>query len=112
MKNLRVYKCLKTRIFLQVLMKKVTIIAISIVLILSGLILVVAFENGNNYIKIPQHTNSFTKAICDSRNLCQDYEVFCNNKEVVKISLITGAVMQFPEAWEDPRSEKIRNRNC
>ena len=54
----------------------------------------------SNYLKIiPEYTHSHTKAICDDQNLCQDYEIFCENNEIVKMNPITGAVVQFPEDW-------------
>jgi len=46
------------------------------------------------------------------KTLCQDYEIFCKNNEIVKMNPITGAVIQFPEDWEDPRDEEIRNGFC
>ncbi len=57
------------------------------------------------------YTHSFTKAICDVENFCGDYEVLCKNKEIVGIKL-TGATIQFPLDWKDPRSEESRNKTC
>ncbi|GAH14959.1 unnamed protein product, partial [marine sediment metagenome] len=67
----------------------------------------------SNYIKIvPEYTHSHTKAVCDNQNLCQDYEIFCKNNEIVKMNPITGAVVQFPEDWQDPRNPEIKNGFC
>jgi len=67
----------------------------------------------SNYIKItPEYTHSHTKAICNEQNLCQDYEIFCENKDVMYMIPITGAVVQFSEDWEDPRDEEIRSNSC
>ncbi len=67
----------------------------------------------SNYLEIvPEYTHSHTKAICDEQNLCQDYEIFCENKDVIYIIPITGAVVQFAEDWQDPRDEEIRSGFC
>lgn len=57
------------------------------------------------------YTHSHTKAICDGNNYCEDYEIFCKDKKVVKMTP-TGAVIQFSEDWEDPRDEEIRSNSC
>lgn len=48
---------------------------------------------------------TYTKAICDENNYCQDYEIVCRNGNVEKINPITGAAVQNPTNWEDPRVE-------
>ncbi len=58
------------------------------------------------------YTHSHTKAICDSKNLCQDYEIFCKKEHVIEISPITGAAIQFPTSWKDPRTEETRSEFC
>jgi len=66
-----------------------------------------------NYIiheEIP-YTISHTKAICDNENHCKYFEIFCKNKEIVKISF-TGEAVKFPENWEDSRSEEAKNKTC
>lgn len=84
------------------------IITLTLILILSFTI--ISFQG--NYIKIPQYTYSYTKAICNSENFCQDYEIFCKNQEIIKMSPITGAAIQFPENWEDQRDEEMRSKFC
>lgn len=80
-------------------------------LILAGYLIIISSSSGN-YIAIPKYTHSHTKAICNSENFCQDYEIFCQNQEVIGMSPITGAAIQFPENWEDPRNDKIKNSLC
>lgn len=48
---------------------------------------------------------TYTKAICNESNYCQDYEIACRNGGVEEISPITGAAIQNPSSWEDPRVE-------
>jgi hypothetical protein len=45
-----------------------------------------------------------TKAICNTSNFCQDYEITCKGSEIVKQQPITGAVIQHNENWQDPRT--------
>lgn len=92
-------------------MKK-SIIFIEILIV--GLIAILLIgPTQSNYIEIvPEYTHSHTKAICDEQNLCQDYEIFCKNQEIIGMSPITGAVVQFPENWQDPRDDKIKNSLC
>ena len=55
---------------------------------------------------------SYTKAICDKTKFCQDYEIKCQDDEVISVVPLTGAVAQFPSDWEDPRTEEEIDRLC
>ena len=55
--------------------------------------------------------NILTKAICDEKNYCEDYQIVCKNKELMGLNP-TGAAIQFSENWEDPRSNKDKEINC
>jgi len=93
-------------------MKKLVISMLIITLIL---ILVMSFtmiSSKGNYIKIQAYTNSHTKAICNSENFCQDYEIFCKDQKVIRMNPITGAAVQFSVDWKDPRDEKDREKLC
>ena len=57
-------------------------------------------------------TYSYTKAICNETNYCQDYEVICDGEKVVEISPFTGAVAQYSEDWQDPRDREMIDRLC
>ena len=46
---------------------------------------------------------SYTKALCNKNNFCEDYEIKCNGNEVTSVNLITGAFVKHPDNWEDPR---------
>jgi hypothetical protein len=56
-----------------------------------------------------QNYYTYTKAICNDSNYCQDYEIVCNGNDIVTTNPINGAVVQNPEDWEDPRPEEERN---
>ncbi len=92
-------------------MKKWIILGLALLLILAGVLTIISSSPGN-YITWLQYTHSHTKAICTEDNFCQDYEIFCKNQEVISISPITGAAVQFSGNWEDPRSAEIRNKFC
>lgn len=57
-------------------------------------------------------THSFTKAICNSENFCQDYHIKCSESKILNINPITGAAVQFSENWQDPRDEQTRKIIC
>ena len=84
------------------------------ILLVVTLIVIMSFtiSSKTNYVKIPEYTHSQTKAFCTSENFCQDYQIFCKNQELVSMSPITGAAVQFSSTWQDPRSSEIRNRDC
>ena len=96
---------------MEKMMKKIMILTGVLMLILIGFLTIIS-SSPSNYINIPEYTHSYTKAICTEQNLCQDYEIFCKNQEIIGKSPITGAAIQFPENWEDPRDEKIRSGFC
>lgn len=53
---------------------------------------------------------SFTKAICNETNYCQDFEFVCNGSEVVEINPLKA--VQFPIDWKDPRTIEQIEKNC
>jgi len=59
--------------------------------------------------KIPankEDQHSYTKAICNQTNYCQDYEISCSGKKPIQIIPITGAAIQFSENWKDLREKE------
>jgi len=97
-------------------MKKSIILAIGLIVILilfTTFLLALTTSNSSNYLLI-SYPNIFshTKAICDSGNFCQDYEILCENNKMVKINPITGASVQFSPNWKDQRDEKSIKNIC
>ena len=84
---------------------------LSAVAIVTFLAFMPALKAQSNFVSFPQPTHSLTKAVC-SQNYCQDYEIICNQKDIISMSAITGAVIQIPEDWKDPRSDEILNKFC
>ena len=97
-------------------MKKTGILVtglIIVLILLTTFLLALTTSNFSNLSSSNyQNIFSYTKAICDSTNFCQDYEISCENKKMIKMSPITGAAVQFSSGWQDPRSEETRNENC
>jgi len=92
-------------------MKKLIIPMLILILFLMA-ILSFTISSKSNYVRIPEYTSSYTKAICTNENFCQDYQFFCRNSEVIAKTPITGAAVQFSSTWQDPRSSEIKNKFC
>lgn len=54
---------------------------------------------------------SYTKAICNETNFCEDYVVNCRGSEVVSV-IATGAAIQNLPEWKDPRDQETISRFC
>lgn len=87
-------------------MKKTTIAIGILLLILVGIILYFNFNTTEITGEAIIDSYSYTKAICNETNYCQDYEIVCENKELVILNPITGAAVQHSSNWEDPREDK------
>jgi len=93
-------------------MKKIIIfLSIIILLVFVGIIF---FYLSNKDItgETVKEIYTFTKAICNETNYCQDYEIVCDNEGLVDIKPITGAAIQHPSNWKDPRDNKTKNKLC
>ena len=55
---------------------------------------------------------SYTKAICNKDNFCQDYEIVCKNGKVESLNPLTGAVIQNSNTWQDPRNNQTTETFC
>ena len=97
------------------LMKKILFIGLVLVLIfLTSVLLISSFGSTESSLSQKSefpYTHSYTKAICDKNNYCEDYEIFCKDKKVVKMNP-TGAAIQYSSNWEDPRDDEIRSGSC
>ena len=59
-----------------------------------------------------EHRYSFTRAICNETNYCQDYHISCKDYTITQITPITGAAVQFSENWIDNRPLKPTLELC
>lgn len=89
-------------------MKKQLFILLISMSILVATLLVIKPEITGEAIALSEY--SYTRAICDESNYCQDYEIDCDYEEIIKITPITGASVQHSLDWKDPR-EKIDMEN-
>lgn len=53
--------------------------------------------------KIIENSYSYTKAICDENNYCEDYYIECKGKTLNKLTP-TGFSIQHSENWTDNRN--------
>ena len=88
----------------------ITSIIISLIVLTIFFLAFISSQQGN-YILIPEYTHSYTKALCSSEKYCKDFEIFCEDKNFIGMKF-TGAAVQFPESWKDPRDGEMRNRLC
>lgn len=90
-------------------MKKINLIGLLVCLLLI-LSLILVSSNPFRKSSAP-YDRSMTKAICNEKNYCEDYEIFCKNEQVIRF-VSTGASIQLSENWEDPRAPEKRNLSC
>ncbi|MCK5624286.1 hypothetical protein KAI04_00400 [Candidatus Pacearchaeota archaeon] len=81
-------------------MKKISIFTIVLILILTTTLFFL-LTNSNNSLSYYMHT----KAICNDTNFCQDYMISCDKNKLLMTTPITGAAIQLPLDWQDPRNE-------
>ena len=81
--------------------KKIVILMAVLISLIAGILLIKAsiIEDAKDYY-------TYTKAICNENNFCQDHIVVCENKKAISINPITGASIQHSDTWQDPRENK------
>lgn len=90
-------------------MKKSFLILILITIIAMLLLIIILDKNTTGFAV---RSYSFTKAVCNKSNYCQDYEIVCENSKIAEIKTITGASIQHSENWQDPREENETKNLC
>ena len=88
------------------------IILVVILSIILGLLFINNSITGQAIKENLSNNYSFTKAICDDEKYCQDHIINCNGNQVISITPITEAVVQFPQNWQDPRNQEDIDRLC
>ncbi|MEK6760695.1 MAG: hypothetical protein AABX93_02105 [Nanoarchaeota archaeon] len=58
-----------------------------------------------------QPSRSYTKAICNENNLCEDYEIHCKGNSLVELSP-TGFAVQFPKNQIDEMEKETIQKLC
>ena len=97
-------------------MKKTTIIIIIFSLIILAIVsffLIPPLLTGKSIQEDLPKIHTYTKAICNESNYCQDNIITCQGNETIEISPITGAAVQFhPEDFKDPRDIETIEKLC
>ncbi len=93
-------------------MKKAVILALILTILAAAIFLLfINFSQNITGAVIEEQTHSWTKAICDENNYCEDYEITCNKNISTKITP-TGYGIQHEENWEDPRDQEMIEKLC
>lgn len=73
----------------------------------------VIFYYSNLTGKVVEEINyyTYTKAMCNGTNYCEDYEIVCEDKDTISITP-TGAAIQFSDEWKDPRDKELIEKLC
>jgi len=90
--------------------KKIIIALIVLILATGTLIFTINIKLTGNAIDLSEYT--YTRAICDENNFCQDYEITCNQEKVINLNPITGATIQHEKNWTDPRNKTAIKYLC
>ena len=86
-------------------MKKIVMIVLLVVFLSILSFSILKFSLTGEAVAIKEY--SYTRAVCNSSNFCQDYEIYCRNGNIEKQIPITGSFIQHSEEWKDPRNESI-----
>lgn len=98
-------------------MKKSIIIVLILIILTSALIVLL---NLNSLINITNsitgntifsNNYSYTKAICNETNYCEDYQITCENNQIIQ-KTFTGRAIQYSDSWQDPRDNETINKSC
>ncbi len=86
----------------------ISLILIGIVMLLSPNPFIGAVGSVGNE---QQYIYTYTKAVCDESNYCEDYHIECQKDKLVKMTP-TGFSVKMPSAWVDPRDKESVERMC
>ena len=80
-----------------------SMLAIALLILLFSIF--IFYETEKNFVR------SYTKAICDGSNFCEDYEISCDGNKLVRLNP-TGFAVQFPKDWIDERKKETIQKLC
>lgn len=89
-------------------MKKIIIILAILILVATASLAISKYTLTGAIIK----DYSYTKAICNNTNYCQDYEITCSGQNPTTIKPTTNVTVQHTEDWEDPRGNQTDKKLC
>jgi hypothetical protein len=85
--------------------KKIVLVGLILIVIATSSILLLKSPSGITGEVVLDDYPHYTKAICYENKSCQDYEIYCEDEELVRMVAISGAVIQHLSDWVDPRGE-------
>ncbi len=88
-----------------------TIFALEIILIVLTLLTIFSSSLIKASDSDAEINRTWTKAICDSDNYCQDYEIRCYDNNFISMNP-TGAIIHFSDNWKDPRTQEMVEKLC
>lgn len=92
--------------------QKIIVLKIILAVVLISIILILLTNFNTITGKVVQENfYSWTKAICNQTH-CQDYEIKCSGNNLISKNPITGAIIEIPKDWVDPRNETYRHKIC
>ena len=89
---------------------KIILIIVIAILLLIGVMFLSNFALTGKTIEENSNYYTYTKAICDEKNYCEDYAIECEGEKKLAITP-TGYAIQNPENWTDKREEEILCKN-
>ena len=90
--------------------KAILLLVLLLVFLAGNLAFLMAFRSSITG-KAVENKYTFTKAICNSDNYCEDYNISCSNGNL-EFMKPTGNAVQFQEDFVDNRSQEERERLC
>ena len=94
-------------------MKKLLTALIIVLIVLALAISVISIKLiSSSEQKQTQKEYSYTKAICDKDNFCQDTVIVCNGNQIISTDPITGAAVKYPQSWRHPRTTETIKTFC
>jgi hypothetical protein len=85
------------------------IILILVAWIISFLVIISAANEPQTKV---ESNYTWTKAVCDNSNFCQDYLIECKNKHTISMSPITGSAVKFSSEWHEKRPREMITKTC
>lgn len=89
-------------------MKKLAIVSLIIILVIIAIAFLIFSNQRNISGAVISNKYSFTKAICNETNFCQDYLIYCEGNKTTEIKPVTGAAVQLSQNWIDVRENKTK----
>ncbi len=85
------------------------LISLAVLILLLGAASAFLFAETQKQMNL--ENRSFTKAICNENNYCEDYLISCSGNKILEMKF-TGYAVQFSDGWKDLRDEEAKEKLC